>query len=470
MPETRHPLEPGRDDMAAMTRAVAEFVVEEVAALDEQPSFDLDGADAVRASFREPAPEEGQSLAAILRRLRPAIGKSYNTAGPGYLAYIPGGGVYASALAGLVASATNRYVGVTRPAPALAQVEETAGRWLCDLMGLPPTACGLLTSGGSLSTFSAVVTARHERLGENLAGGTIYLSEETHYCVAKAARLAGFPRSALRVLPVDERFRLAPSVLEAAIAADRDAGLRPFLAVANVGTTSTGAVDPLPELVGVARENGLWTHADAAYGGFFRLAEGGEALLRGMEEFDSITLDPHKGLFMPYGLGALLVRDGAALARAHREAADYVQDVSEDGSLGFADLSPELSREFRGLRLWLPIQLHGLAAFRDQLTEKLALARWAYDELRQDEHFEVLDEPQLSIVAFRLRAPEYAAERLSPELLRRVNERRRVFLSSTRIRGRYALRICVLSFRTHEDRVRDAVAALREEARDLLGG
>jgi aromatic-L-amino-acid decarboxylase len=163
------------------------------------------------------------------------------------------------------------------------------------------------------------------------------------------------------------------------------------------------------------------------------------------------------------------VRDGDALARAHRGTASYVQDVAEEGSLGFADLSPELSRDLRGLRLWLPLMLHGAAAFRDQLAEKLSLARWAYEQLRDDGRFEVLDEPQLSIVAFRLRAPADEADRLGPELLRRVNARKRVFLSSTRVAGRYALRICVLSFRTHENRVRDAVVALREEAAALLG-
>ena len=452
-----------------MTRAVAQFVVDQVATLGEQPSFDLDGADAVRASFCEPVPQQGTSLEALLERLRPAIAKTYNTAGPGYLAYVPGGGVYAAALAELVAAATNRYVGVSPPAPALAQIEETAGRWLCDLMGLPAGARGLLTSGGSLSNFSAIVTARHERLGDDAAGGVLYFSEETHYCVAKAARLAGFPRSALRALPVDERFRLRPDVLEASIAADRGAGLRPFLVVANAGTTNTGAVDPLEDVRRVARENGLWAPRRCRLRRLLPSRRGRRAAAAWPGGVRLVTLDPHKGLFMPYGLGALLVRDGAALARAHRESAHYVQDVTDDGSLGFADLSPELSRDFRGLRLWLPLQLHGLAPFREQLTEKLALARWAYEELRQDERFEVLDEPQLSVVAFRLRAPEYAAERLGPELLRRVNERRRVFLSSTRLRGRYALRICVLSFRTHEDRVRDAVTALREEARALLG-
>jgi aromatic-L-amino-acid decarboxylase len=463
------PLEPDPAELEAQTRAVADFVLAHVANLGDQPSFDLESIGALRASFREPVPEAGRALPGLLERLGPAIAKSYNTAGPGYLAYIPGGGVYASALADFIATATNRYVGVTRAAPALAQIEETAVGWLCELMGLPAGAQGILTSGGSLSNFSAIVTARHERLGEAFQDGSIYFSRETHHCVMKAARLAGFPRASLRELPTDARQRLVPAALEEAIREDRARSRRPFLVVANVGTTNTGAVDPLPEVVRIAREHDLWVHADAAYGGFFRLVPGGPALLRGIEQCDSVTLDPHKSLFLPYGLGALLVRDGGALARAHRESASYVQDVTDEGSLGFADLSPELSRDFRGLRLWLPLMLHGVAAFREQLAEKLSLARWAYDELSADPHFEMLDEPQLSVVAFGLRADEGEAARLGPELLHRVNARRRVFLSSTRMGGRYVLRLCVLSFRTHEDRVREAIEALREEARALLG-
>jgi aromatic-L-amino-acid/L-tryptophan decarboxylase len=463
------PLEPDRQQLDEMTRAVARLVRDHVGTLAVQPAHDLDGVEALRASFREAVPEGGRPLGELLGRIEAAIAKSYNTAGPGYLAYIPGGGVYASALADFIAAATNRYMGVTAAAPALAQIEETSVAWLCTLMGLPAGARGILTSGGSLSNFSALVTAREERLGEDFQDGVLYLSEETHHCVAKAARLAGFPRASLRILPTDARLRLAPRALEAAIEEDRTRGHRPFLVVVNVGTTNTGAVDPLPEVVAIARRHGLWVHADAAYGGFFRLAPGGGTLLRGIEDCDSITLDPHKGLFLPYGLGALLVRDGAALARAHRGSASYVQDVTAEGSLGFADLSPELSRDFRGLRVWLPLMLHGVAAFRQQLGEKLDLARWAYEALREDPHFEMLDEPQLSVVAFRLSGPAEDSERLSPELLRRVNARKRVFLSSTRIGGRYALRLCVLSFRTHEDRVRDAVVALTEEAAALLG-
>src|SRR5512139_600659 len=333
-----HPLEPDRARLEEMTRAVARLVLDHVSSLDTQPAHDLGGAELLCASFREAVPETGHPLDEILSRLEAAIAKSYNTAGPGYLAYIPGGGVYASALADFIATATNRYVGVSGAAPVLAQIEETAVAWLCTLMGLPAGSRGVLTSGGSLSNFSALVTAREERLGEDFRDGVVYFSDETHHCVPKAARLAGFPHASLRTLPTDRRFRLVPEALDEAVREDRARGRRPFLVVANVGTTNTGAVDPLPETLAVAREHGLWVHADAAYGGFFRLAPGGPAVLRGIEECDSVTLDPHKGLFLPYGTGALLVRDGTALARAFRGTASYVQDVIDEGSLGFADL------------------------------------------------------------------------------------------------------------------------------------
>jgi aromatic-L-amino-acid decarboxylase len=460
-----HPLEPDGAALRALTEAVSRFVIEHVEGLAQQPSHDADGVERVRAGFAEPAPEQGRPLAGILERLGPAVAKSFNTAGPGYLAFIPGGGLYAAALADFLACAVNRYVGVRVAAPALVQIEETAVRWLADLMGYPAGAGGILTSGGSLSNLSAIVSARTARLHEDeLARGVLYVSRETHRSVAKAARVAGFSPRQVREVAVDGRWRMQPEDLVAQVRADSAAGRKPFLVVPSVGTTNTGAIDPLPEILEVARAHGLWVHADAAYGGFFRIVEGGPGLMPGIERCDSITLDPHKGLFLPYGTGCLLVREPEALRRAHADAADYLQDVVAQDAPGFNDLSPELSRDFRGLRVWLPIQLHGLSAFRSSLQEKLELTRWAHAQLRDEARFEILDEPQLSVIALRLKGEGADADARNQELLRRVNARRRVFLSSTRMNGRYVLRICVLSFRTHADRVRDAVEALRQEA------
>lgn len=463
-----HPLELSAEALGEALETTCAFVRGEIDTLAAQPSVDLAGAEDLARSFVEPLPDGPSPLSGILGRLGPAVRKSFNTAGPGYLAFIPGGGIPSAAIADFIATSTNRYVGVRPPAPALAQIEETAIRWLADLMGYPASAGGILTSGGSLSTLSAIVAAREAKLPEDFSKGTIYLSSETHYCVPKAARVAGIRDARVRRIPIDARRRIDTGALARALDEDEAAGLQPFMVVANVGTTNTGAIDDIPRILEIGRARGMWVHADAAYGGFFRLAARGPALMPGLHDCDSITLDPHKGMFLPYGTGCLLVRDPATLQRAHSMDAEYLHDVRAQASPNFSDLSPELSRDFRGLRIWLPLVLHGADAFREAIEEKLALARRAYEQLRADARFEILDEPQLSVIAFRLKGEGEAADRLNEELMRRVNARGRVFLSSTRLDGRYVIRICVLSFRTHEDRVQDAVDALREEATAVL--
>ncbi len=470
-PPLPFPFEPTRTHLESLARQVVERAIAHWTSLAGDPSFDLDGAEAVAASFREPAPEGGRPLGPLLDRLETAFKKSFHTTGPGYLAFIPGGGLPSAALADLLSLAFNRFVNVRAAAPAVAEIEATVLRWIAEEMGYGAGSGGILTSGGSLSNLTAVATARAARLGDDFTRGTIYFSGETHHSVEKAARIAGFSERSFRRVPTDSALRIDPGALERAILSDAGRGARPFLVVANAGTTNTGAVDPMRDVAAVARRHGLWVHADAAYGGFFRLLPECAGLLAGIEESDSITLDPHKGLFLPYGTGCLLVRERKALLDLHRGGAAYLQDV-EGGAAepNFTDLSPELSRDFRGLRLWLPVMLHGLGAFRAALREKLALTRLAHEEIRRDGRFEVLHDPALTVLAFRLRAEGRDEDALNALLLKRVNARRRVFLSSTRTRGRYWIRICVLSFRTHEDRIRDAIAGVKEEASAVLAG
>ena len=463
-----HPLELTSESLQKALDQATRFVREEIDSLESQPSADVEGGEELARTFVEPAPSGPHSLESVLDRLRPAIRKTFNTAGPGYLAFIPGGGIMSAAIADFIAASTNRYVGVRPPSPALAQIEETAIAWLARIMGYPETAGGILTSGGSLSTLSAIVAAREAKLPEDFSRGTIYVSEETHYCVPKAARIAGFRDGQVKRVAVDARRRIDPKELARNIEMDLKKGLHPFLVIANVGTTNTGAIDEIPRVISIARSHSMWVHADAAYGGFFRLASEGPSLMPEIEECDSITLDPHKGMFLPYGTGCLLVRDPETLKRAHSMDAEYLHDVRAQASPNFSDLSPELSRDFRGLRIWLPLVLHGLDAFRDAIEEKLMLTRWAYDRLRKDARFEILDEPQLSVIAFRLKGEGPESDRLNEELQKRVNRRGRVFLSSTKLDGRYVIRLCVLSFRTHMDRVREAVEAIRAEADALL--
>ena len=271
---------------------------------------------------------------------------------------------------------------------------------------------------------------------------------------------------------MDDRFRIRVDALEEAIDRDLEAGLRPFFVCGSAGTTNTGAIDDLEALADLARERKVWFHVDAAYGGFFALTERGRESMQGLSRADSITRDPHKGLFLPYGTGCILARDPADLRAAHCVEAEYLPAMREEPEFfDFCDISPELSRGFRGLRVWLPLRLHGIAPFRTNLDEKLDLARWATDELRGVPGLEIVAEPQLSLLAFRL-VPEgledEETDRLNKALLARVNARRRVYLTATRLEGRFVLRICVLSFRTHLDRVRECVEALREDAAELL--
>jgi aromatic-L-amino-acid/L-tryptophan decarboxylase len=422
-----------------------------------------------------PPPEEPGDMAALLGRLRQAADCADEAAGPGFMAYVPGGGLYSSALAEFYARAVNRFGGLASAAPAFAALEESVLRWMAqEVCGLPPSSTGLLTTGGSMAAFSAVIAARHHHLGENLSDGTIYVTRHTHHSIAKAARLAGIRARNIRVVSSAADLRMDAEAAAEMIRADRQAGLRPFLLAGSAGTTDTGTVDRLDALADLAGREKLWFHVDAAYGGFFGLTQRGRSRLAGIERADSVTLDPHKTLFLPFGTGALIVRDRARLAAAHQGTADYLQDVDSPAGLpDFADSGPELTRENRGLRVWLPLQLHGVSAFREALDEKLDLANQVYSELSGIPSLEVPWRPDLSIVAFRVRPRDQSttaadeADAATKRLLERINSKGRVRLSSTVIEGRQTIRVCIVMHRTHSDRVTELLDLISSAVSDL---
>jgi aromatic-L-amino-acid decarboxylase len=470
-------LEPDRRTREEWLRVVARFLQDHIDALPHAPANGATG-EAARAIVRgtrtpvseEPLPGGLAEAVAVLERAAEA---SSNTPGPGYLAYIPGGGLYASALADLAANVLNRYTGIAAPAPALVALEAEVLSWLAREFGYGPGASGLFTTGGSLANWTAIVAARHAAFGDSgdFAKATAYTSSQAHHSIAKALRLAGIPPGNLRSIAVDTRYRLDPDDLLRRIREDRAAGLQPFLVVAAAGTTNTGAIDPLEAVASLGREERLWVHVDGAYGGAFVLCDEGRKLLAGIEHADSIAFDPHKGMFLPYGTGCLLARDGETLRAAHAESAAYLQDIARDPDLpeSPADLGPELSRDFRGLRVWLPLVLHGAGAFREALAEKLDLAREFHRGLLRlrtaGVPLEVVDEPQLSVVPFRLerRSGEARGDwnARNAALNESINARGRVFLSSTLLPGAdgdlFTLRVCVLSFRTHAARIAQAL-------------
>ena len=438
-------------------------IVDHIQSLPSQPAANIDGATEYARTLIEPLPREGAPYESLLDFLfDEAIPRSFNAAGPGYLAYIPGGGLFHSAIADLIADSVNRYVGVCAAAPALVQLESNVVRWFCEIIGLPRGSGGVLTSGGSLANFTAIVTARKALLGDDFSRATLYCSSQIHHSFQKAANLAGFPYANIREVAVDARFRIRTDVLEAAIARDRDAGFTPFLIAGSAGTTSTGAVDDLQALARIAREQQLWFHVDGAYGAFFMLTERGRHALRGIEQADSVILDPHKTLFLPFGTGAVLVRDARLLRRAHSLHADYLPGMQQESELvDFCEISPELSRDFRGLRVWLPLKLFGIQPFVEQLDEKLDLIEYATNELRKIPGIEIVADPQLTITAFRLVRNGADLNALNRQLLDRINARQRVMLTPTTLDGKLVIRICIVSFRTHRDRVEMALADIR---------
>src|SRR5947209_3192837 len=454
-------LEFSRDQMREMADQVVARCIDHIATLDRQPSCgDVDPARAgdLCRSMREAAPERGTPLDQLLDPLfRDWIPRSLTSAGPGYIAYIPGGGLYPAALADFIADATNRYTGVWQAAPALVQLEANALDWLREWMDFPPEARGLFTTGGSMAIFNAIVCARERHLGADIRAGVLYTSDQAHHSVLKSAKLAGIMPDRVRPIESDDRFRLRMDRLQETIAADRRAGLTPFAVVSSAGTTNTGAVDPLDAVADLCAEEELWHHVDGAYGAFFYVCDDLRATLRGLPRADSLTLDPHKGLFLPYGTGALLVRDAAALRGAYEATADYLPAMPHPDE--FYDPSqhgPELSRGFPGLRVWLSIKLFGAAAFRSAIAEKRALTLEAARRVSALPGIVIDADPELSLFAFHLTWPgasRAAEDAATLSLMEQTTGRGRVMVTGCSTHGRFLGRVCVLSFRTHEPHI-----------------
>ncbi len=378
-----------------------------------------------------------------------------NPASGGHLGYIPGGGVYPTALGDYLAAVFNKYAGIYYAGPGAVKLENSLIRWMCNVIGFPKTALGNLTSGGSIATLIAVATARDAQniTNKNISKSVIYLTEQAHHSVEKAIRISGLVECIIRYVPIDKYFKMDVSVLRQLINEDKSQGFNPFLIVAAAGTTDTGAIDPLDEIADIATENNMWLHTDAAYGGFFILVNEEKEKFKGIEKSHSVTIDPHKGLFLSYGLGAVLIKDINALNQTHRYQANYMQDKVETFSEPSpADLSPELTKHFRGLRMWLPLKLLGLTPFKAALEEKLLLTRYFYEEI-QKIGFKVGPFPDLSVMIYRYIPRNEDADKFNLQLVEEVKKDGKVFLSSTRINGDVWLRLAVLSFRTHKDTI-----------------
>ena len=450
------PLEPDRPEREELAERVLAYLNDwfDLAKTMEASGIDLDPE---QLDHLASAPtESGRSLEEILSDLDMA-GRAgiYHPSG-GHMSYIPNSGMFTAALGDFLAAGLNRYTGVTAAAPGFVAIEHGLIDWMTSLFAMGDDASGLLLSGGSMANLTGIVTARTSRLGDRFGDGVLYVTRHTHHSAAKAARLAGFRPDQISIVTVDADLRLDLDHLRRAIDSDRAAGRKPFLVIGSAGSTDTGTIDPLTALADLCGEQDLWFHVDGAYGGFFQLTDRGRRRLEGIGRADSLALDPHKGLSIPFGVGALLVRDEGALVDAHQGRGAYLRD--EDSYMGIRDiasLGPELTRPFRGLSVWLPLQLHGVAPFREALDSSMDLAIHAYQRLGTIGGIDAPWAPDLSVVAFG-----FDDDDLGRTAWDAVNRDRTVHLSPTIIEGRFILRMAILNRRStveHVDRALDII-------------
>ena len=435
--------------------------------------------------YDDPIGEDPSSINDLLASVKENVDDPHlNAASGGHLAYVPGGGIYYSALGDYMVAVSNKYAGLFYAGPGAVRMENMLIAWMADFVGYPKSTAGNLTSGGSIANLTGIVTARdaHGIRGRDYERTVIYASSQMHHCLDKAIRIAGLSECILRSLPLDEGYRIIPEKLVELIVADKSAGLAPFLVIGSAGTTDVGAIDPLDAIADITEKHGLWFHIDGAYGACFMLVPAEREKLKGIERSDSLVIDPHKGLFLPYGSGVILVKDAEKLAESHHYHANYMQDANPgDGELSPADVSPELTKHFRGMRLWLPLKLHGVAPFRACLEEKLNLTRYFHEQVAKIKGIETGPAPDLSITYFRYVAPHGDADSLdadasvfdanlfNEELISRIRSDGRVFLSSTLLDGKFVIRFACLSFRTHLSRV-DLLLNLIQENIKLMQG
>ena len=378
-----------------------------------------------------------------------------NSASGGHLGYIPGGSIFESALGDYLAAISNRYAGVFYASPGAVRMENTLLRWAAQLVGYPKDFGGNITSGGSLANLIAFSTARKEKniKGVDIHRTVIYVSQQSHHCIWKAIQTCGMEEAIIRNIKMDDHYRMDPKALEMQIQKDREDGLIPFILISTAGSTDVGAIDPLYSLSKICQKEGLWFHVDGAYGGFFLLTDHGKKRMKGIELADSVVLDPHKGLFLPYGIGMVLVKNMEHLRAANSYQANYMQDTkAHQEEVSPADLSPELSKHFRGLRMWLPLKIHGTEKFKACLNEKLGLAAYFNAEV-QKLGFTTLEEHDLSVVVFHYLPEVENAESFNADLAKYIQEDGRIFISTTRLDGKFMLRAAILSFRTHRKEV-----------------
>ena len=447
-----------------MGYAVVDRLVDRLLGLEAAPAWRGATREEMEGRLRGGAPEEPGAFVDLLDHLEAdVLAYRGSVDHPRFFAFVPSAPTWPGILGDLLAAGHNVFQGTWLESAGPSALELEVLSWFKEWIDYPAASAGLLTSGGSAANLTALAVARTAMLGDSWGDGVLYVSAETHSSVVRAARILGFSPGRVREVAVDESLRLDPEALSAAVSEDRRAGLQPFLVVASGGATSTGSVDDLEALADVAGAEGLWLHVDAAYGGFAVLTPAGRRELAGMGRADSVTLDPHKWLFQPFEAGCLLVREGHRLVEAFHIMPDYLQDtavgtgpVADEGEVNFADRGPQLTRSFRALKIWLTVHYYGLARIRGAIEAGLELAEWAESRIRESGSLRLVTPARLGVVCFE----SGGGEAEDTERVRRLSESGVGMISSTRVRGRYALRLCILGHRSTRSDVEAVIASL----------
>jgi glutamate/tyrosine decarboxylase-like PLP-dependent enzyme len=469
----RSPLDLDHATMRRLGHLVADTVAHHLSTLREQPAYaTLDTAAAEQIIERD-APAHGTDFETLLATLRDQVfPHAAREPHPGFIAYVPSCPTFPAVLGDWLATGFNFFAGVWPVAAGPNEIELVVLEWFRQWLRMPHGTGGLLTSGGSGANLTAMIAARHRVTAGDasvIARLTVYASDQVHSSVTRAAWLAGIPRDQVRSLPSDEEFRLRVDALADALERDRAQGFVPLMIVANAGTTNTGSVDPMHDIASLCERERVWLHVDAAYGGFAVLTDAGRQALAGIERADSITLDPHKWLFVPFECGCLLVRDPSRLKSAFQILPEYLADVQTGHeAVNFADYGEQLTRYSRAVKIWLSVRYFGTDALRDAIDRGMMLARRLEQRVRETPGLEIVSPARFGVVCFRAHPSNVdgaALDALNERVLARVVGGGRYFISSTRLRGAFALRACILGFRTAEEDIDGLVRAVADAAR-----
>ena len=487
-------------EMRELSSQVTQLVTEYFSEVSTLPVFPGTSGGKTIGKIGASLPLEGEPLEQLLDDCRTIIENSRHNGHPRFFGYVASPATPPGAFADLLASALNSNVTSWRSGPAATEIERTVVRWLASMVGFSDEtneAHGLLTSGGSMANLTALLIAHRAKSGADVGSAglwntrapmTIYASDQIHMSIPKAADILGLGRAQVRLVPSDDRFRMNVASLHQTIVNDLENGMKPFCVVASGGTVNTGAVDPLNEIADVANEFGLWFHIDGAYGALAALDETKRPLFRGLERADSVSLDPHKWLYVPIDSGCLLFRDEACARAAFSfEGADYIKvhEQAADEAFAFWNYGPELSRRFRALKIWLTLRYYGVRRVAQSISEDNALATYLGEQVEAATAFELLASPELSICCFRYVPPSWQAglrmrgedaaaieatlDQLNTNIMNVVQRGGRAYLSSATIHGKFALRACITNFRTTRADIDETLQIIREAAGQVFG-